>query len=77
MDLQSRKIEFIQEFLKLQSEEVIFRFESLLKKEKRSIEKSAKTFSKEELNRRIEQSEVDFENSRFKSTSQLLSKYSK
>lgn len=77
MDLQSRKIEFIQEFLKLQSEEVIFRLESILKKEKGSIEKSTRTFSKEELNRRIEKSESDFENNRFKSTSQLLTKYSK
>jgi len=33
MDLQSRKIEFVQEFLKLQSEEAISRLEKLLKKE--------------------------------------------
>ena len=32
MDLQTRKIEFVQEFLKLQSEEVISQFENLLKK---------------------------------------------
>jgi hypothetical protein len=32
MDIQSRKIEFVQAFLKLQSEEVISQFESLLKK---------------------------------------------
>jgi hypothetical protein len=34
MDLQSRKIEFVQEFLKLRSEEAISRLEKLLKKEK-------------------------------------------
>ena len=34
MDLQSRKIEFIQEFLKIQSEDAIERLEKLLKKEK-------------------------------------------
>ena len=31
MDIQSRKIEFVQAFLKLQSEEVISQFENLLK----------------------------------------------
>jgi len=30
MDLQARKIEFIQEFLKIQSEDIILRLEKLL-----------------------------------------------
>jgi len=60
MDLQSRKIEFVQDFLKLQSEEAISKLEKLLKKE---------------LNKRIEQSEADFKNNRYKKTSELLSKY--
>ena len=34
MDLQTRKITFVQEFLKIQSEEVIIRLEKLLEKEK-------------------------------------------
>jgi len=34
MDLEARKIEFIQDFLKLQSEEAIARLEKVLKKEK-------------------------------------------
>ena len=37
MDLQTRKISFVQEFLNLQSEEIIIRFERLLKKEKKKI----------------------------------------
>ena len=32
MDIQNRKIEFFQAFLKLQSEEIISQFENLLKK---------------------------------------------
>ena len=36
MNLEARKIEFVQEFLKLQSEEVISRLEKILKKEKNS-----------------------------------------
>ncbi|NMH86702.1 hypothetical protein [Flavivirga algicola] len=34
MDLQTRKLEFIKEFLKIQSEDIIERLEKLLKKEK-------------------------------------------
>jgi preprotein translocase subunit Sss1 len=33
MDLQTRKIEFVQEFLKVQSEEIIVRLEKILRKE--------------------------------------------
>ncbi|AVR46010.1 hypothetical protein C7S20_12515 [Christiangramia fulva] len=76
MDLQSRKIEFVQEFLKLQSEEAVSRLEKLLKKEKKNvIGKDFKPMTKEELNQRIDQSEKDFKNNRFKKTSELLSKY--
>ena len=73
MDLQTRKIEFVQEFLKIQSEEAIGRLEKLLKKEKKN--KHSDSMSAEELNKRIEKSESDFKNNRFKSTSDLLAKY--
>lgn len=77
MDIQSRKLEFIQDFLKLQSEEVIAQFEKLLKKAK-NIEEENKLekLTVEELNERISKSEDDFENKKFKTTSELLSKYS-
>jgi len=76
MDLQSRKIEFVQDFLKLQSEEAISRLEKLLKKEKKNvIGKEIKPMTKKELNKRIDQSEADFKNNRYKKTSELLSKY--
>ena len=76
MDLQSRKIEFVQDFLKLQSEEAISRLEKLLKKEKKNvIGKGSKSMTKKELNKRIDQSESDFNNNRYKKTSELLSKY--
>ncbi len=78
MDLQQRKIEFIQEFLKIKSEETILQLEKLLKKEKKKkIGKDYKPMTEEELNKQIDQSESDFENNRFKSTSELLSKYEK
>ncbi|VXC36285.1 MULTISPECIES: hypothetical protein [Chryseobacterium] len=77
MDIQSRKLEFVQDFLKLQSEEVIAQFEKLLKKAK-NIEEENKLekLTIEEMNERISKSEDDFENKKFKTTSELLSKYS-
>ncbi|MEG9327007.1 hypothetical protein V6B16_03595 [Salinimicrobium catena] len=76
MDLQKRKIEFVQEFLKLQSEEVITRLEELLKKETNSlVQESSKPMTKEELNERIDISEADFQNNRFKRSPDLLKKY--
>ena len=73
MDLQTRKIEFVQKFLKLQSEEIISQFENLLKNKKAS--QSLKPMSISQLNARINQSEDDFKNGKFKSSSELLAKY--
>lgn len=75
MDIQTRKIEFIQAFLQLQSEDIIAQFENLLKKSKTSEEENWNPFSIEELHERIAKSEKDFENGQFKTTSELLSKY--
>ena len=76
MNIEARKLEFIQEFLKLQSEETIARFEKILKKEKRVItDQPVEPMSQEEIDKRIDQSESDFKNNRFKSSEQLLSKY--
>ena len=76
MDIQSRKIEFIQSFLKLQSEEMLSQFEKLLKKAKKTdAEKEFNPFTIEELNERILISENDFKKGNFKTTSEILSKY--
>ncbi|MCO5229927.1 MAG: hypothetical protein M9958_02095 [Chitinophagales bacterium] len=76
MDIQTRKIEFIQSFLKLQSEEVISKLEKILKKNQvDETSEDLKPFSIEELNNRIAQSEKDFDNGKFKTTSELLAKY--
>ena len=76
MDIQTRKIEFVQAFLKLQSEEMISQFEKLLKKaNKTNSDKEFIPFTIEELNERISKSEDDFKNGRYKTTSKLLSKY--
>ena len=75
MDLQTRKNEFIQEFLKLQSEELIAQFENLLKNKSIPEKTTVKPMSIKELNSRIDASEVDFKNGKFKTTEQLLAKY--
>ncbi|WP_373055502.1 hypothetical protein [Zunongwangia sp. H14] len=76
MDLNSRKLEFVQEFLELQSEEAISRLEKVLEKEKRNdMENEIQPMTKKELNRRIDHSESDFKNNGFKKASELISKY--
>tara|TARA_R110000868_G_C10729341_1_gene751474 strand:- start:515 stop:748 length:234 start_codon:yes stop_codon:yes gene_type:complete len=76
MNLEARKIEFIQEFLKLQSEEAISRFEKILKKEKNATpDRVVSPMNQDELEKRIDQSESDFKNNRFKSSAELLAKY--
>lgn len=76
MNIETRKIEFIQEFLKLQSEEAISRLEKILNKEKNaSVEQLFEPMTMDELNKRIDQSELDFKNNRFKTSSELLTKY--
>ncbi len=72
MDIQARKIEFIQEFLKLQSEDAVSRLENFLRIEKES---NIQPMTTQELNKRIDQSETDFEKNRFKSNAELESKY--
>jgi len=76
MNIEARKIEFIQEFLKVQSEGVISRFEKLLRKENAiSDKKRFEPMTMEELNKRIDQSESDFKNNRFKTSAELLAKF--
>lgn len=79
MTIESRKIEFVQAFLKLQNDEVISQFESLLKK-KSTLSKvqdsEFKPMSINEFHERIDQAESDFLNKRFKSTTELVKKFS-
>jgi hypothetical protein len=76
MNLEARKIEFVQEFLKLQSEEAISRLEKILRNEKKMSEnRLIEPMTQDELNKRIDQSESDFQNNRFKSSAELLAKY--
>lgn len=74
MDLQSRKIEFVQEFLKIQSEEVISRFENILRKEK---QERFNTMTIQEFNLRIDKSMEDSKNGKLIEASELKAKIEK
>jgi hypothetical protein len=76
MNLEARKIEFVKKILNLQSEEIISRLEKFLKKEKKSINETIfEPMTPEDFNKRIDQSEIDFLNNRFKTSDALISKY--
>ena len=71
MNIESRKIEFVQAFLNLQSEELISQFEKLLKKAKQSDEE-LKPFTIEELDSRIDSSLKDSKNDNIIQSNELL-----
>ena len=72
MDIQTRKIAFVQAFLKLESNELLSVLENILNSEAK-IEFEPMTTS--ELYQRIDQSEKDFETGNFKSHREVFSKY--
>ena len=76
MSLETRKIEFVKEFLLLQDEPTITRLEKILGIVKDdSTENDLPVFTKKEMNARIDQAEADFSNGKFKASQDLLSKY--
>lgn len=77
MDLQSRKIEFVQEFLKLQSEQAISRFEKLLKLEKKWDGNGLEPMTVKEFNDRIDKSMKDSKNGRLTPVNDLLAEIEK
>lgn len=63
MDLEARKITFVQEFLRLQNEEIITGLEMLLRKHKAElVEKDMKPMSIEQFNADIDRSLEDAKN---------------
>jgi hypothetical protein len=78
MTIETRKILFIQEFLKLKNEKAISRLEKVLQDQINFDESNMnEPITEYELNKRIDQSESDFRNSRFKTSSELIDKYEK
>ncbi|WP_158838066.1 hypothetical protein [Polaribacter sp. L3A8] len=78
MDIQTRKIEFIQDFLKIQSEELISRLETLLRKEDSpSNTNEFEPMTIEEFKNRIDKSMEDSKNGKLISSSDLKAKINK
>lgn len=78
MDLQTRKTAFVQEFLSIESEELISRFEKLLKNKKSAnTDSNFQPMTIKEFERRIDQSMEDSKNGRVIEASQLLEEIKK
>lgn len=78
MDLQTRKLTFIQEFLRLQNEEIVSGLENLLRKKKmEEYEKELVPMSEEQFNQEIDQSMIDSEEERLTSAVDLKKKTQK
>jgi hypothetical protein len=78
MDLQTRKINFIQDFLKIRNEEVVSRFEKLLSKEKENIpDNNLSPMTIDDFNKRIDLSLTDSENDNITEANDLVDEISK
>jgi hypothetical protein len=77
MDIQSRKIDFIQEFLKIQNEDLISRLEKLLRSNKTKEETAFEPMTIDELNARIDKSINDSKNNKLTSSNDLLDEIEK
>jgi hypothetical protein len=77
MDIQSRKIDFIQEFLKIQNEELITRLEKLLRSSTSNEKTIIKPMTVTELNSRIDKSIADSKNNKLTSSDDLIAEIEK
>jgi hypothetical protein len=71
MDLQTRKIAFVQDFLKLESEKVIVQFEKLLQKQT-TTESTLEPMSVVDFQKRINQSVSDSAEGKLTSSEHFL-----
>lgn len=72
MDLQTRKLHFIQEFLKYANSSILSKFEELLKSEREKVlEKEIKPMTLQEYEQRIEKAFEEVKNNKVKSARSL------
>lgn len=72
MDIQTKKLQFVQEFLRLKDENLIDKLNNLLKSErKKKLEKELKPLGHEEFNDLIDSAESDSENGKLTSAKKL------
>ena len=73
MDIQARKIHFVQEFLRVADDELVTKLEKLLHIErKKKLENDLRPMSLSEFNEIIDKSEDDFANGRVTEAHSLL-----
>lgn len=78
MDLEARKILFVQEFLRLQNEDIISGLELLMRKRKAElIEENLKPMSIDQYNKEIDQAMEDSKNGRMIKAADLKAKIQK
>lgn len=78
MDLQTRKITFVQEFLRLQNEEIVSGLEEMLRKRKAElIENNLNPMSVQQFNEEIDQALNDSKNGQIISANDLKTKVQK
>lgn len=74
-DLEARKLSFVQEFLRIQDEDIIIGLEKLLRKEKAKwVEENLKPMTKEEYQSEVEKAMEDSEKGRMTKASELKEK---
>ncbi len=72
MDLQTRKLYFIQDFLRLANESLIDKFEKVLQQErKKNVEKDISPMTLAEYEQRVENAKSDLKNNRVTSAKKL------
>jgi predicted component of type VI protein secretion system len=72
MDIQKRKIQFIQEFLKYGNSDILSKFEELLKNERqKALEKEIKPMALKEYEQRIERAFVEIKSNKVKNARNL------
>jgi len=78
MNLEIRKLSFIQEILRIQSEKTISRLETILRKEKTLIEfENIQPMTMKKFNQRIDKSLEDSKKGKLTETSDLISEIDK
>ena len=78
MDLQNRKISFVQEFLRIQNEEIISGLEKLLREQKAELfKKNQQPMTIEEFNHEIDQALEDSKNDKVTKATDLKDKINK
>lgn len=78
MDIVARKLNFVQEFLRISDEDLVDKLEKFLRTErKKRVDKEVKPMTMNEFNQMIEKSEDDVTNGRVTEARELLKKVEK